>query len=208
MKLFTKTTHDHFWIILLLASLTLSLGSAPSSAATPKIGESYGGGDVFYLDASGQHGLIAAPADITTTFITQTTSQFVWSTDQIKYEKSSDFAYRELANTSTATSQGAANTSKILLTYPASNFPQSAAAVASEYRGGGYHDWFLPSRDELNLLFLSKNVIGGFVDATYWSSSEINESSAWCQSFKSESKADDTLNFKDEYNRVRAVRAF
>jgi hypothetical protein len=46
-----------------------------------------------------------------------------------------------------------------------------AAGVARVYTGGGYTDWYLPSKDELNKLFLSRLNIGGYVTDTYWSSS-------------------------------------
>ena len=73
-----------------------------------------------------------------------------------------------------------------------------------------YNDWFLPSKDELNLIYknLHKKGIGDFKDACYWSSSQYynNVNNAWLQNFNngnqnySYSKANTT--------RVRAVRAF
>ena len=67
--------------------------------------------------------------------------------------------------------------------------------------------WRLPSKDELNSLYLSKDKIGGFVDNDYWSSTETHyNSSAWVQNFSDGSKVD----YDDKYVRchVRAVRAF
>ncbi len=49
--------------MLLLASLSIFAVSVQVFAASPKIGESYGGGVVFYLDSTGEHGLIAARSD-------------------------------------------------------------------------------------------------------------------------------------------------
>ena len=64
---------------------------------------------------------------------------------------------------------------------------QYAAKMCAEYRGGGHDDWFLPGRDELNLMYrnLKENNLGGFSDVAYWSSSELNAYDAWYQSFTS-----------------------
>ena len=58
----------------------------------------------------------------------------------------------------------------------------SAAVAAREYGGGSKNDWFLPSKDELNQLYLARTTVGGFV-ADYWSSSEGDAIRAWSQSF-------------------------
>lgn len=49
-----------------------------------------------------------------------------------------------------------------------------AARLCSIHEVGGYSDWFLPSFDELNLMYrnLKEQGVGGFYDYTYWSSSE------------------------------------
>lgn len=65
MKLVEKKIVIRFWMMFLFTGLILVSLSALSSAATPKIGESYGGGIVFYVDGSGQHGLVVAKADMT-----------------------------------------------------------------------------------------------------------------------------------------------
>jgi hypothetical protein len=64
----------------------------------------------------------------------------------------------------------------------------------------------LPSKDELNKLYLSKSIVGNFADYYYWSSSENAYNGAYIQSFY------DGLSqgtWKD-YNtiRVRAIRSF
>ncbi len=71
----------------------------------------------------------------------------------------------------------------------------------------GYSDWFLPSKDELNLMYtnLHQNKKGSFDSSWYWSSSEDNISYAWTQNF------DDGK--QDYYPRntgmsVRPIRAF
>jgi len=72
-----------------------------------------------------------------------------------------------------------------------------------------YENWFLPSKDELNLMYKKLHNIdppaGGFTDSLYWSSSEDNANSAWSQNFND----GNPNNFlKNSTNRVRAVRAF
>jgi len=70
-----------------------------------------------------------------------------------------------------------------------------------------YNDWFLPSKDELNLMYTNLKVagVGGFADDTYWSSSEPSANYAWSQGFYSGNQYN---NAKDGTYRVRAVRAF
>lgn len=51
--------------------------------------------------------------------------------------------------------------------------------------GVAYEDWFLPSRDELDLVYevQYKNNIRGFSGGSYWSSSENLAQYAWNQNF-------------------------
>ncbi len=72
---------------------------------------------------------------------------------------------------------------------------------------GGYDDWFLPSKDELYLMYsnLKVNSRGSFESGWYWSSSEVDYQTAWFQDFDSGSQEYD---FKDFPFYVRAVRAF
>ena len=65
MKLHAKVPFTRLLLMLLLAGLSMFTVSALSSAATPQIGDSYGGGVVLYVDGTGQHGLIAAKSDAT-----------------------------------------------------------------------------------------------------------------------------------------------
>ena len=58
-----------------------------------------------------------------------------------------------------------------------------AAKLCRDYRGGGFSDWYLPAKDELNLLYAQKSLVGGFVNEIYWSSSEFDTGDAWVQDF-------------------------
>ena len=83
-----------------------------------------------------------------------------------------------------------------------------AARLCTAYRAGGKSDWFLPSKDELNLMYtnLKKNGVGGFSASAYWSSTEYNEYYAWNQYFDFGEQIG--KNHKYDKIRVRAVRSF
>jgi hypothetical protein len=71
--------------------------------------------------------------------------------------------------------------------------------------GVTYDDWFLPSKDTLSLLYVSRLTVGGFRNGYYWSSSEGNIDSALYLLFKT-----GWLSFakKQDWFYVRAVRVF
>lgn len=73
------------------------------------------------------------------------------------------------------------------------------------YEGTG---WFLPSKDELDLMYenLHKQGLGSFADSDYWSSSEYSADYAWGQDFNSGLQGDYTRYLG--VFRVRPVRAF
>lgn len=89
-----------------------------------------------------------------------------------------------------------------------------AARVAYDYKvkvgGVTYYDWFLPSKDELNLMCtnLHNKRLGGFSVDSYWSSSEYDASEVWLQSFRYGYGWSPYYNFRDNAARVRPVRRF
>jgi TolB-like protein len=60
-----------------------------------------------------------------------------------------------------------------------------AAQLCTAFMLNGYQDWFLPSKEELNLLAdnLKDRGLGGFTDEWYWSSTQDTEDRAWDQRF-------------------------
>jgi len=84
----------------------------------------------------------------------------------------------------------------------------TAADVCAILSLDGYSDWFLPSKDELNLMYENLKVagVGSFTDGWYWSSSEVSVNYAWYQFFGNGNQGNGTN--KDNTYRVRAVRVF
>ena len=84
-----------------------------------------------------------------------------------------------------------------------------AAKVCSDYRGGGYDNWFLPSMEELDYMYhnLYKNNLGGLTEPCYWSSTEYNENYEYYQYFNHESWGQSISN-RNADGRIRPVRAF
>jgi hypothetical protein len=82
-----------------------------------------------------------------------------------------------------------------------------AAQLCDSLVIGEYSDWFLPSKDELNLMYenLKKKGLGEFSNSWYWSSSQIYNLYSWDQYF-SDGRQD--YYYKYFTHSVRAVRAF
>jgi hypothetical protein len=94
-----------------------------------------------------------------------------------------------------------------------------AARICNELQvtegGKTYGDWYLPSKEELNLMYQNKATIdatagvnggSGFASAGYWSSTEYDNRRAWGQYFDDGSQSTDDKQYVSNY--VRAVRAF
>ena len=83
---------------------------------------------------------------------------------------------------------------------------ETAMSMAKNFRGGGYSDWYLPTKDELKLVYQNLRKTGRISGYSWhWSSSESGIYYAWCRCF---SDGDwNNLN-KDSAYSVRAIRAF
>ena len=81
-----------------------------------------------------------------------------------------------------------------------------AARRANDLVLGGKSDWFLPSKNELNQMYIQRTAIGGFSPDFYWSSSEDVDNGAWFQNVGNGDQAYDF--FEDGALHVRPVRAF
>jgi hypothetical protein len=100
---------------------------------------------------------------------------------------------------------GKTNTNIIVSAVGAGDY---AAKKCADLVIGSYSDWFLPSKNELAQMYnnLKTKGVGGFMDANYWSSSEVDIDFAWRQDFDGGAWYD-TGN-KQSGQQFRAARAF
>ena len=148
------------------------------------IGQSYMGGIIFYIDGTGNHGLISA------------------SSDQSAGAPWGCYNGTLISGTLTAIGTGQANTTLIVNGCSEAGI---AARICNDLVLNGYGDWFLPSKDELNLMYAQQTAIGGFGNKNYWSSSEYNVNNAWVQYFNNGAQS---YYIKANTFYVRAVRVF
>jgi hypothetical protein len=170
------------------ATNTVGTGYGADSTFTTSaftVRQSFGGGIVFYIDSTGQNGLIAATSD--------QSPAAPWGC-----------VNTSLGATETSIGTGLANTNAIVNGCPESEI---AAKVCTSYNGGGFTDWFLPSEDELNSMYQNLKIfnLGDFANNWYWSSTESQIHFAWAQNF---SDASTYLQAKNFTYPVRAIRAF
>ena len=108
-----------------------------------------------------------------------------------------------VSGTSTSLGSGVTNTTEIISVCTGNTM--TAAYVCSNYSFSGYTDWFLPSKDELNQMYIQKDVIGGFDEnINYWSSSQNMPETAWIQFFLNGIQSE--LGGKDQLYKVRPIR--
>ena len=181
------------------AAAAETTASQTTSSSDYNIGDTGpAGGLIFYINpnyqSDGWKYLEAAPTD------------FLGSNNDYWIQ----WDYREYGNnpvtgaTQTAIGTGKANTQKIVDIQGSGNY---AAKLCDDLILNGYDDWFMPSKDELNLMYknLHLSLFGGFASDDYWSSSEYDAGGAWLQLFGSGEQYNSN---KTNYRRVRALRAF
>ena len=171
----------------------------------PQVGDFRDGGVVFYVastpidlngDGNDDTGLVCAIEDQST---------------GVQWYNGS---FTNTGATATSIGAGAANTATIITSQGATQ-TDYAAGLAKAYNGGGFTDWFLPSKDELNQMFINKSSINNTANsnggsslgsALYWSSTETDNQFATKQNFGTGFQA--TGAKKYDISKVRAVRAF
>jgi hypothetical protein len=157
-----------------------------------KVGDFAQGGIVFWVDETGQHGLVCAKEDQST---------------GIRWHNATN---RYTGTTGDGLYAGAMNTALIVATQIADNQTGNfAAKVCADYSVTvgrvTYGDWYLPSYLELMKLYEKRALIGNFSEDEYWSSTEVSDEAAKAVKFStgSSGQAGKSLGFA-----VRAIRRF
>ena len=176
-----------------------------NAPTTYSVGDFAQGGIVFWVDETRQHGLICAKQDQST--------GVKWCPGTFGNSQSKGdgpFA-------------GETNTSIIIAAHVAIGDDGStyAARICNELKitenGKTYGDWYLPSKEELNLMYQNKSAIDAtalansgseFANGIYWSSTEYDLSSVWSQDLNDGMQHSVAFLKDDNSLRVRAIRAF
>jgi sugar lactone lactonase YvrE len=170
------------------------------------VGTNYGGGKIFYIFQPGDPGYVAGQ---THGLIAALSNQNIGG---VGVDWKNNQGFFTIGASGTGIGTGLANTNAIINRHGSGT--SYAAGMARAHNGGGYADWYLPSKDELNLMYLNigngaalpnKN-IGNFGGSDYWSSSEANYYQAHGQWFGQDNGMYE--HFKDFGKQVRAIRTF
>ena len=158
------------------------------------IGDYYEGGIIFYLDLTGNHGYICDVKNLETS----SNNGVTWGCDGTNISGADaieiGFGFQ---NTNHIVAAGCGN----------------AAMLCYNSNAQGYSDWYLPSYEELNKMYLNRyqiesaNGVSPFGNDDFWSSSECGSDCAKSVDFVNGGDGY-TYSPKDYYNKVRAIRSF
>jgi len=192
------------------------VGGETIDPPAPVIGDYRDGGIVFYI--ANEPTDLDGDGDLDTGLVCAIVNQG----PIIEWILGGDTQTTENGSTSVSIGLGQTNTTAMMSQV---GYTGGAATVCDEYtttvNGITYNDWFLPSKDELNQMYVHKAAInnaatadgvGGAVfsyanNRFYWSSTEASSSNAWCQYFSNITNNQNQPE-KDFLYHVRAVRAF
>jgi hypothetical protein len=194
-----NTANSAVWTIAAAPAVTYAIGDTGPAD-----------GIVFYVTAGGSRGLEAAPSD-------QNTGT------GIRWDSVSN-PYTDTGAIADGVGAGDMNTT-LIIAETEGDLATYAAGIAANYEathsGVVYDDWYLPSKFELNLMWMNladsdgdgansgvsdPGNLGGFASSSYWSSSQYGSNFAWAQLFGGGNQLKGPS--KSFTYRVRAVRAF
>jgi hypothetical protein len=146
------------------------------------VGEYFGGGIVFHVYGKGKHGLITATIDH---------NQWKNGTDTDSYTISDGIATNKF------------NARRIVAIKEAGAYDDQ---IITRYQGNYLSEWYLPTKYELELLYLNRAVLGGYHSFIHgWRSTEVSKVNAWFRSFTTGGKF---TNGKDDVVYIRVLRSF
>mgnify|MGYP000415366254 CR=1 FL=1 len=172
-----------------------SWAEVAATSKTYSIGDIVNGGVVFWLDSTGQHGLVAAFSDVATSV--------EWGCVDTDLSNVPNVTSNPSVGLGAEIGDGFNNTNDIL-----QDCSTAPAALAARSLGA---QWFLPSAKELNQMYANKGVleaVSGFTpfNGYYWSSTERDSSDAYYRTLDFDLQNNNAI--KTNSLNVRAVRAF
>ena len=176
-----------FIMLLFTWLIAITYGQTDTIETVHKIGDHFGGGIIFYLDETGQQGLVAAPS--------------VQVTDA-KWSKLTVVTKAKFLN------DGFENTKFVLESmreYP-TNPKNTGVFVCDTLTLEGFSDWYLPSVQELKKMYTSQKYIGNVLVGYYWSSTEYNGNKAWAIAFGPSKHLERPLSKINKKLNVRCIR--
>ena len=194
------------------ANATIDDGSCIFSGCDAAIGDSIEGGILFYLDTD-CNGLIAATED-------QQMDPGMYPPGTSSYHVPWGCPTIPIATLDSSIYGGYDNTVDILTQCSQDPIAALIAKNSGQGKGGSYTDWYLPSKGELNLMYIERNLIGGFDESCiinlnfqecfYWTSTSFNDGLAGAQSFTCGNSGCGTQysQGKSNHYRVRAIRKY
>ena len=214
-------------------TLNIPTPSSGGGSTTHTIGESYGGGVVFYTWDNGAHGLIVSLTDQCCNNSTIGRFSAGTATNTLAYNGSGGASTSNQTAYTTITGGGVGagkkNTLLIIASQGLGNGNKYAARYANEYSvlsdGVLYDDWYLGSVDEYHLLannypqVLANNSFTPLKgpNKDYWTSTEINLTDAFTVYIRTNSTTSNIFNVfpnaksmfnNGGYGNVRAIRSF
>ena len=184
---------------------TLSWSTPSSGATTYSVGDIAQGGKVFWVDATGQHGLVVALEDAGGSIAMDWNAGTASNGQNLETLAQSSGIYAGRMNTAIIIAAHAA---------AANNGNNFAARACNEYsytqNGVEYADWYLPSKDELHLIKTSGVGAPNLYSYNYWSSTEYDANNAYAEVLGNYANNYDQYKLKDtaEAIKVRAIRSF
>ncbi|MDA9793390.1 DUF1566 domain-containing protein [Bacteriovoracaceae bacterium] len=144
-------------------------GSTYEDCTSASIGDTCGGGIVAGLHPIDGDTIITTPGNCTNS----STPVCVGGTGELELAWSTNLVSTGV----TSTAYGDTNTDDIVSYYVANGGSAPAAEWCNNLIYGGYTDWFLPSQNEMWILYTNKASIGGYNNTGwYWLSAESSAS--------------------------------
>ena len=193
-------------LTVVTATVTLTSTTCDGTTFTCQVGDTGpGGGMVFYVTSGTftQQGATGSMCSSACKYLEAAPSSWFSSGDPTR--SYSTGANQLISAGLTGFNIGYGYQNSLLIVAQSGNVAETSAAVqARAYTGGTKADWFLPSVDELNQLYLVKATVGGFVANRYWSSNQGD----WYGRYQDFGSGIKSAADKFIFYYVRPIRAF